>query len=60
LDKFVSRAELDPVYFDSPYYIYPDGAITVEAVRVVGTAMAEAGVAGIGRLTLSRRANGHG
>jgi DNA end-binding protein Ku len=27
----------------------------VEALRVIGAAMAEAGVAGIGRLTLSRR-----
>ena len=39
----------------SPYYVYPDGPITVEALRVIGAAMAEAGVVGIGRLTLSRR-----
>jgi DNA end-binding protein Ku len=55
LEKFVRRGELDPVYFDSPYYIYPDGPIAAEAFRVIGAAMAEADVLGIGRLTLSRR-----
>jgi non-homologous end joining protein Ku len=41
--------------FDTPYYLYPDGPIAVEGLRVIGAAMAQAGVAGIGRLTLSRR-----
>jgi DNA end-binding protein Ku len=55
LDKFVPRNVIDPVYFDSPYYVYPDGPIAVETLRVIGAAMAEAGVVGLGRLTLSRR-----
>ena len=55
LEKFVPRGEIDPVYFNAPYYAYPDGPIAVEALRVIGAAMAEAGVVGIGRLTLSRR-----
>ena len=55
LEKFVPRCDIDPVYFDSPYYLYPDGLIAVETPRVIGTAMAEAGVVGLGRLTLSRR-----
>src|SRR5215469_2572194 len=55
LERFVSRGDIDPVYFDTPYYLYPDGPIAVEALRVIGVAMAEAGLAGIGRLTLSRR-----
>jgi len=54
LEEFVPRGELDPVYFNSPYYIHPDGPIAAEALRVIGAAMAEAGVVGIGRLTLSR------
>ena len=45
----------DPVYFDSPYYLYSDGPIAVETLRVIGAAIAEAGVVGLGRLTLSRR-----
>jgi DNA end-binding protein Ku len=55
LEKFVPGRNIDPVYFDSPYYLYPDGPIAVEALRVIGAAMAEVGVVGIGRLTLSRR-----
>jgi DNA end-binding protein Ku len=55
LEMFVPRGEVDPVYFNSPYYLYPDGQMAVEAVRVIGAAMGEAGVAGIGRLTMSRR-----
>jgi hypothetical protein len=55
LEKFVAGDDIDPVYFDSPYYVYPDGPIAVEALRVVGAAMAEVGVVGIGRITLSRR-----
>jgi DNA end-binding protein Ku len=55
LEKFVPSSNIDPVYFDTPYYLYPDGPIAVEALRVIGAAMADAGVVGLGRLTLSRR-----
>ncbi|MDQ6876236.1 MAG: Ku protein, partial [Candidatus Dormibacteraeota bacterium] len=55
LEKFAPRGDLDPVYFDTPYYLYPDGPIAVEILRVVGAAMADAGAVGLGRLTLSRR-----
>src|SRR6201993_5420265 len=36
-------------------YLHPDGWIAVEALRVIGAAMTETGVVGLGRLTLSRR-----
>jgi DNA end-binding protein Ku len=49
------RGELDPVYLNSAYYLYPDGPIAVDTLRVIGAAMAESGVVGLGRLTLSRR-----
>ena len=55
LERFVSRSEIDPVYFDSPYHLYADGPIAVEALRVIAAAMAEASVVGVGRLSLSRR-----
>jgi Ku protein len=55
LEKFVPQSDLDPVYFDSSYYLYPDGPIAIEMLRVIGSAIAEAGVVGLGRLTLSRR-----
>jgi len=55
LETFVPRGEVNPVYFNSPYYLYPDGQMAVEAIRVIGAAMAEVGAVGIARLTMSRR-----
>ena len=55
LETFVPRAEVDPVYFSTPYYVDPDGPIAVETFRVIGAAMADAGAIGIGWVTLSRR-----
>src|SRR5437763_5976566 len=55
VEKFLPRGDLDPVYLDTPYYLYPDGPVAEETLGVIGAAMAESGVVGIGRLTLSRR-----
>jgi DNA end-binding protein Ku len=49
LEKFVPRGDIDPIYFDSPYHLYPDGPIAVVTLRVIGAAIAKAGVVGIGR-----------
>ena len=53
--EFVTGDDVDPVYFDSPYFVYPDGPTAVEVLRVIGAAIAKVGVVGLGRLTLSRR-----
>jgi DNA end-binding protein Ku len=55
LDRFVKRDDIDPLYLDAPYYVYPDGKIAVETFRVIGEAMAESGRVGIGRIVLSSR-----
>ena len=55
LEKFVPGRSIDPAYFDSSYYVYPDGPIAIEALRVIGAAMTETGLVALGRLTLSRR-----
>jgi DNA end-binding protein Ku len=55
LTQFVSRDEVDPVYLDVPYYVYPDGELATEAFRVVGEAMTATGLVGIGRVTISSR-----
>src|SRR5205085_2616387 len=55
LSTFVARTMVDPVYFNAPYYVYPDGPVATEAFRVIGAAMIETGKVGIGRVTLSRR-----
>ena len=33
LEQFVPRGDIDPVYFDSPYYLYPDGPVAIETLR---------------------------
>ena len=55
LETFVPRAEVDPIYFNTPYYVYPDGRIADETFGVIGAAMREADKVGIGRVTLSPR-----
>jgi DNA end-binding protein Ku len=45
LEQFVPRGDIDPVYFDTSYYLYPDGPIAMKALRVIAVAMAKAGVA---------------
>jgi DNA end-binding protein Ku len=41
LEKFVAGDDIDPIYFDSPYFVYLDGPIAVEVLRVIGAAMAK-------------------
>jgi DNA end-binding protein Ku len=55
LDRFVSRDQIDPLYLDAPYYVYPDGEIATETFRVIGEAMARTNKVGLGRITLSSR-----
>src|SRR5215470_19981417 len=55
LDRFVDRDDVDPVYLDTPYYVYPDGDLAAEAFRVIGQAMAKKGKVGVGRIVLSSR-----
>ena len=35
LDRFVDRDEVDRIYLEAPYYIFPDGELTVETFRVI-------------------------
>src|ERR1700752_254632 len=36
LETFVPRAEVDPVYLNMPYYVYPNGPIATETFGVIG------------------------
>src|SRR5215469_13775838 len=49
LERFVDRDEVDPVYLDTPYYVYPDGQLAIETFRVIGDAMARKNKVGLGR-----------
>ena len=55
LDRFVDREEVDPIYLDAPYYIYPDGELAAETFGVIGQAMAHSNKVGLGRVTISSR-----
>jgi DNA end-binding protein Ku len=55
LDRFVDRDEVDPIYLDMPYYVYPDSEIAAETFRVIGEAMANKNKVGLGRVTISSR-----
>ncbi len=55
LDRFVSRDEVDPLYLDAPYYVYPEGDLAAETFRVIGEAMAHTNKVGLGRITMSGR-----
>ena len=41
IEKFVDAKEVDPIYFDAPYYVAPDGAVAEETFRVIQHAMRE-------------------
>jgi DNA end-binding protein Ku len=55
LDRFVDRDEVDPIYLDTPYYVYPDGELAAETFRVIGEAMVHKNKVGMGRVTISSR-----
>jgi DNA end-binding protein Ku len=55
LDQFVDRDKVDPLYIDTPYYVYPDGELAAETFQVIGEAMARTNKVGLGRVTISSR-----
>jgi DNA end-binding protein Ku len=55
IEKFVDLSEIDPIYFDHPYFVLPDGKMALEAYAVIREAMKKEGKAGQGRLVLSYR-----
>ena len=57
LTQFVDHCEIDPLYFDRPYYLLPDGEIAEEGYRVIRDALREVKKVGIGQLTLRGKEN---
>src|SRR5260370_3014563 len=55
LERFVDRDEVDPVYLDTPYYVYPDGELAAETFRVIGEPMEHKTKLGLGRVPTSAR-----
>jgi DNA end-binding protein Ku len=57
LTQFVDACEIDPLYFDKPYYLLPDGEVAEEGYRVIRQALLEERKAGLGQLTLRGKEN---
>jgi DNA end-binding protein Ku len=57
LVQFVDHCEIDPLYFERPYYVLPEDEDAEEGYRVVRDALREEKKVGIGQLTLRGREN---
>jgi len=55
IEKFVPRASIDRLYWDTPYHLVPAGKTGIEAYAVIRAAMAKQGKVAIGRLVMSTR-----
>ena len=53
--QFIKPEELDPIYLDAPYFVGPEGPVSVEAFTVLREALRKAKRVGIGRVVLSGR-----
>jgi non-homologous end joining protein Ku len=55
IETFVPRAQMDPRYFEKPYYIVPRDLVGQEAFALIREAMRRKDVAGIGRVVIGSR-----
>ena len=55
LMQFVDANELDPIYFNTPYYVAPDGPVAEEGFRILREAMRQANKIAIGQVVISSK-----
>lgn len=55
LVQFVDHCEIDPIYFDHPYYVTPDGELAHDAYRVLRDALRRTRKIGLGQLVMRGR-----
>jgi len=55
LISFVDRASVNPLYIETPYYVYPEGKTGVDAFRVIAQALRNRKKVGIGSIVLTSR-----
>lgn len=55
LVQFVGAQEIDPLYFEKPYFVVPDGAVAGEAYRVIRDALRETRKLALGQVVLAGR-----
>jgi DNA end-binding protein Ku len=52
LAQFVGACEIEPIYFDKPYFVVPQDDLAEEAYRVVRDALKKKQVVGLGQLAM--------
>ena len=55
LTQFVDALEIDPIYFEKPYFVVPKDDLAEEAFRVVRDALRQTRKVGLGQLSLRGR-----
>jgi DNA end-binding protein Ku len=55
IDEFVPKKEIDELYFNSPYYIAPDGEVGQQAFAVIREAIRQEGMVAIGKVVFTSR-----
>ncbi len=55
LVQFARREDVDPRFFEKPYYLMPDGDVSTEGFLVIHAALSEQGKIGFGQLTMRGR-----
>ena len=51
ISEFVD--DIDPIYFDTPYYLVPDGSVAEEGYRVIREALRDSGKIAVGRVVIN-------
>lgn len=55
IDKFIDRESLDPIYFDTSYYVVPDGDAGEDVYVVLRGAIGRSNKVALSRVVISRR-----
>jgi DNA end-binding protein Ku len=55
LIQFVDQGEIDPIYFEKPYYVLPDGKLALEAYGVLRDALRASRKMGVGQFVMRGR-----
>ena len=45
--------DIDPIYFDAPYYLVPDGSVAEEGYRVIREALRQTGKTAVGQVVIN-------
>ena len=55
IDGFIDASEMDPMLYETPYFIGPDGAVAAKTYDLFREALKESGKIGIGKVVLRDR-----